>query len=153
MNENKKSNKKKGGIPWIAIAVLVFGVIGQLADDGISGALVLLLPLIVFGVFLSRVIKAAKASQEKQNTAASPTPAAPVRRAPTPPTVKLHSDAKPHRDFSAPEAYCVVCENTGEDHLAFDRAQRLRQLDDWLKNGLIDRAEYRVLKETFEKNG
>ena len=68
-------------------------------------------------------------------------------------TIKLHSDDKPHREFSAPEAYCVVCENTGEDHLAFDRAQRLRQLDDWLKNGLIDRAEYRVLKETFEKNG
>ena len=151
MNENKKSNKKKGGIPWIAIAVLVFGVIGQLADDGISGALVLLLPLIVFGVFLSRVIKAAKASQEKQNTGSSP--AAPVRRAPTQPTVKLHSDAKPHSEFPSPEAYCGVCENTGEEQLAVDRAQRIRQLDDWLKNGLIDRAEYRVLKETFEKNG
>lgn len=90
---------------------------------------------------------------EEPLTPGKSAPAAPMHRAPTQPTVKLYSDDKPHSDFPSPEAYCVVCKNTGEDHLAVDRAQRLRQLDDWLKNDLIDKEEYRVLKESFEKNG
>ena len=45
----------------------------------------------------------------------------------------------------------MVCENTGEDHFSRDRTLRLRQLEDWLKNGLIDRAEYRVLRARYEK--
>ena len=56
-----------------------------------------------------------------------------------------------HRDFSAPEAPCIVCEQTGEDHFRRDKARRIAQLDDWLKIGLIDRYEYRVLKDRYEK--
>ena len=56
-----------------------------------------------------------------------------------------------HRDFPVPEAPCIVCENTGEDHFKRDKARRIAQLDDWLKNGLIDRSEYRVLKDRYER--
>ena len=56
-----------------------------------------------------------------------------------------------HRDFSAPEAPCIVCEQTGEDHFQRDKARRLAQLDDWLKIGLIDRDEYRVLKDRYQR--
>lgn len=56
-----------------------------------------------------------------------------------------------HRDFSAPEAPCIVCEQTGEDHFLRDKARRLAQLDEWLKIGLIDREEYRVLKDRYQR--
>ena len=52
----------------------------------------------------------------------------------------------------SPDAPCVVCEHTGEDHLARDKQNRIRQLDDWLKSGLIDRAEYAVLKDRYERD-
>ena len=50
-----------------------------------------------------------------------------------------------------PDAACVVCDNTGEDHFAHDKAQRIAQLDDFLKNGIIDKAEYRTLRERYER--
>lgn len=55
------------------------------------------------------------------------------------------------RDFRAPEAPCIVCEQTGEDHFQRDKARRIAQLDDWLKNGLIDRSEYLVLKDRYQR--
>lgn len=50
-----------------------------------------------------------------------------------------------------PDAACVVCDNTGEDHFAHDKAQRIAQLDTFLKNGIIDKAEYRLLRERYER--
>ena len=50
-----------------------------------------------------------------------------------------------------PDAACVVCDNTGEDHFAHDRAQRIAQLDAFLKTGIIDKAEYRTLRERYER--
>ena len=54
--------------------------------------------------------------------------------------------------FTKPEAPCIVYEQTGEDHFARDKQNRIRQLDEWLKNGLIDRAEYAVLKSRYERD-
>ena len=56
------------------------------------------------------------------------------------------------KSFTKPDAPCIVCEHTGEDHLMRDKANRIKQLDDWLKSGLIDRSEYRVLKDRFERD-
>ena len=50
-----------------------------------------------------------------------------------------------------PDAACIVCDNTGEDHFAHDRAQRIAQLDAFLKNGIIDKSEYRALRERYER--
>ena len=70
-----------------------------------------------------------------QNAPLRPTP--PQRPVPPPPDM--------------PDAACVVCDNTGEDHFAHDKAQRIAQLDDFLKNGIIDKAEYRKLLERYER--
>ena len=40
-----------------------------------------------------------------------------------------------------------VCD---EDHFLRDRRNRLSQLDDWLKSGLIDRKEYSELKKRYK---
>ena len=57
-----------------------------------------------------------------------------------------------NRSFTPPEPKCIVCDHTGEDHFLRDKQQRIAQLDEWLKNGLIDREEYRVLKSRYERD-
>ena len=39
--------------------------------------------------------------------------------------------------------------SSGEDHFERDKRNRIEQLDDWLKNGLIDRREYNELKRRY----
>ena len=56
------------------------------------------------------------------------------------------------KSFTGPDPYCVVCDHTGEDHFQHDKTQRIKQLEDWLKNGLIDREEYKVLKHRYERD-
>lgn len=96
--------------------------------------------------------QAAKPAAKVQTAAQRRTPSvemhrpAPSMKRPTPSVAR-----SAHRDFSAPEAPCIVCEQTGEDHFQRDKARRLAQLDDWLKIGLIDREEYRVLKDRYER--
>ena len=40
----------------------------------------------------------------------------------------------------------------GEDHFQRDRRNRISQLDDWLKSGLIDRDVYKTLKRRYERD-
>ena len=78
---------------------------------------------------------------------------APFRPAP-PKGAPQRSAAPPRRPMpppDVPDAACVVCDNTGEDHFAHDKAQRIAQLDDFLKNGIIDKAEYRTLRDRYER--
>ena len=78
---------------------------------------------------------------------------APFRPAP-PKSAAQRFAAPPRRNApppDVPDAACVVCDNTGEDHFAHDKAQRIAQLDDFLKNGIIDKAEYRTLRDRYER--
>ena len=78
---------------------------------------------------------------------------APYRPAPPKGTAQ-RSAVPPRRPMpppDVPDAACVVCDNTGENHFAHDKAQRIAQLDDFLKNGIIDKAEYRTLRDRYER--
>lgn len=78
---------------------------------------------------------------------------APFRPAP-PKSAAQRFAAPPRRNApppDMPDAACVVCDNTGEDHFAHDKAQRIAQLDEFLKNGIIDKAEYRTLRDRYER--
>ena len=118
--------------------------------------------VIILLIIISRVVfPMLKKMADAKNTEQKETHdhAAEQRRAPS---VELHRPApaaqRPaptvrtaQRDFSAPDAPCIVCEQTGEDHFLRDKARRIAQLDEWLKNGLIDREEYRVMKDRYER--
>ena len=41
--------------------------------------------------------------------------------------------------------------SSGEDHFQRDKRKRIEQLDEWLKNGLIDRKEYDELKRRYRE--
>lgn len=56
------------------------------------------------------------------------------------------------KSFTKPDAPCIVCDHTGEDHFMRDRENRIKQLDEWLKNGLIDKTEYRIMKQRYERD-
>ena len=121
-----------------------------------------LIVLILLFWILPAIIKKVKAGKDGKQTGK---PAAKVQTAAQrrTPSVEMHRPApsmkrpapsvthKDHRDFSAPEAPCIVCEQTGEDHFQRDKARRIAQLGEWLKIGLIDREEYRVLKDRYER--
>lgn len=109
---------------------------------------------------LSRIITKSKKGGAKSASKSAAPPAAQRQT----PSVELHrpvpsmkrplvsaASRSAKRDFRAPEAPCIVCEQTGEDHFQRDKARRIAQLDDWLKNGLIDRQEYLVLKDRYQR--
>ena len=120
-----------------------------------EGLIVLILLFWILPAVIKKLKSKGESSQKKSSPAARPTTA--PRRTPTvelhrpAPSMKRPASSVAHRDFSAPEAACIVCEQTGEDHFQRDKVRRLAQLEDWLKIGLIDRAEYRVLKDRYER--
>ena len=96
--------------------------------------------------------QAGKSAAQVRTTAQRKTPSVELHR--PVPSMQRRAPNVAHsaqRDFSAPDAPCIVCEQTGEDHFQRDKARRIAQLNDWLKIGLIDKEEYRVLKDRYER--
>ena len=148
---NKKDKKKKkSGWGWIIFAlviILISGMSEDTAAEDIIAVLVGLAVIIAVIRFVVRIfVKKDASSSEGRRAASAKTDAhghaAASARRPDPRT----------KSFSEPDPYCLVCDQTGEDHFARDKALRIAQLDDWLRNGLIDKEEYRALKAKYEKD-
>ncbi|MCR5663483.1 MAG: hypothetical protein K6G17_01240 [Oscillospiraceae bacterium] len=157
MNEpSKQTNKKKNkGLGWLVLLLFAFSSGADLLEkkglDSPGGKLVVgLLFLVVLIVLAAKISKAKKGGSGAASVGKAPAAPA-VRRTPE---IPLHSPVPSMQRgdssrFPQPDAYCLVCEQTGEDHFAHDREQRIKQLDEWLKSGLIDRAEYNELKRRY----
>ena len=162
MADQKKQKKKSfSGLVWlIFISVTLISSLMENVDSGsfrrfifqlriyalrlgvpfeaLVAAPFVLLVLII--IVIKLIVKKSREAKEERSTASARTSAA-VRR----------FDPRT-RSFTEPEAYCFSCEASGDDHFKRDRQTRIKQLDDWLKNGLIDREEYKVLKARFERD-
>lgn len=161
-NESNKKKKKSGGAWWLIFVVIA--LLSQ-ASEGIdlSGlaplwhrfrvtllrygitldpGIVLLAAVVAVLLLISVIVKAAKRRGEvvERKPATARTSAA------------IHRPDPRSRSFTPPEPSCIVCDHTGEDHFQHDKAQRIQQLSEWLKNGLIDREEYKVLKARYERD-
>ena len=150
MNEqNNRKNTRKN--PSFAIWVLVLILIGLFnsEDSGLGVYVLAVILLVAAFVYLLRALTRKAGSRDTGADASQRArPAAkpgPTRRTPA-------KAISTHREFPAPDARKIIREYSGEDHFARDKAKRLRQLDDWLKNGLIERDEYRVLKARYERD-
>ena len=110
------------------------------------------LPAIIKGIKKKGNPKQSQGAQAARPSAPRQTPSVELHR-PAPSMKRQATTAvrSANRNYSAPDAPCIVCENTGEDHFQRDKARRIAQLDDWLKNGLIDRSEYLVLKDRYQR--
>ena len=155
---NKK--KKQSGSPWLALVILIPILMRTLDGDLPPAFFAVILAgvvlAVVLGVLSKKKQQAAKQALEQRlnagaAAAARKTPEVELHR-PVPSMQRREPAKSAHRDYSKPDAYCVTCENTGEDHFVRDRNRRIAQLDEWLKNGLIDRQEYLVLKQRFEND-
>ena len=142
--ENKNRKKQSGKSVGIVIGILIL-LLSGLSEGFDSEVIGPIVGLAIIGVLVTIGIKIALASPgTARKNAGAFTAVQHMKR--HEPKVEIH------RDFPEPEAHCVVCENTGENHFDRDRQMRLQQLDDWLKNGLIKREEYAVLKKKFEQS-
>ena len=159
-NDNTKKKKKSGGGWWwlVFVAIALISQAGENVDlrrawlrfrvallrSGLDGEKLLpVLAGVVGLVIVLAILRAALKRREEvtdRRPASARTSAAVQRRDPR------------TRSFTSPEPYCVVCDHSGEDHFQHDRNQRIKQLDEWLKNGLIDRAEYKVLLNRFKND-
>lgn len=161
--QQKNKAKKKGSPISFFIAFLIVFLVPRLAEVLEEGDLdfwfrrmgfwlrhhlqdvSFLIPLaaVVCLVVAIAVVKTTKKEREQEqvgNSSQGRTSAAMQRKDPRNPS------------FSQPDPYCLVCDHTGEDHFLRDKEQRIRQLDEWLRIGLIDRAEYRVLRDRYERD-
>ena len=152
MNGNdRKQQKKSGGkgVAALVIVTLVSSLFSTFLNESSNGEdtgwvviAVAILVGIVIMLFVVGQVKRAGARRAGQTNA----------RPAQPPAAHVHRQSMPAaRQYREPDPYCIVCENTGEDHFVRDRERRLAMVDDWLKNGLIDRNEYQVLKQRFER--
>jgi len=127
----KKKKEKKKGSPIGAIIVIVLGLLLSNIDN--SDALPIIVGAAVLGVAVFIVVTFAKAAKKK---AAEDKP-----RSYTPPvSYKTSSAVKDACDYGT--------DNCGYSH---DEQRRVQQLNNFLKNGTIDRNEYRVLLERYRR--
>ena len=143
MNTQKDSTKKKSNRLGGIIAI-IFVFLAGLANVGVNEEL--LGSIVVIVVFAGIIIAAAKPRAKKKKGAAPSAKRHPLERKDVPPLEVPQSRGR------GDDAYCVVCENTGEDHFAHDKAERIKQLDDFLKNGIIDKNEYRIIRERYKND-
>lgn len=140
MSQSNKNKKKNAGGWFLPALTVLLIVLLNAALSGVrsNSSPALLIPIAAFAIVLV-VLKTVFTAKQKKSAPAQPA-------APSKPAVRMNAA------FPQPEAHCVVCENTGDDHFAHDREQRIKQLDEWLKNGIIDRKEYQVLKARYERD-
>lgn len=132
-SDDKKKNKKP--TPY-ALILVVLAVLFNIAADadalsiGIFAVFAVIFAVVTAAVIIAKKLLGAK-SGEKTAPSAGKATAAPQRE------TALHFDLSKERSEGKYAAY---------DH---DTAHRLEQLDSFLKNGIIDKKEYRLLKERY----
>ena len=136
--KDKRTEKKKGSLIGIII-VIAAAVAG--ANNTDTDAIPFILIIAAVAVAVAAVAEFAKkgkqtAAKKTSDRMDAYTPAARKYSAPTP----VSSSVKDNCDYGA--------DNCEYSH---DEARRVQQLNDFLRNGTIDKAEYRVLLERYRK--
>ena len=130
----KKEKKSENSISPLAVVALLLLTLSEAGDTAMVTLLftALMIGAVVYVVYkgVSKYLNKKKGAEET-----SAPPAAQENAA----------------DGTAlPEAYQTGDENAETDPFAREKEQRLRQLDEWLANGTIDREEYQRLKDRYE---
>ena len=125
-SNNKKPAKKGGIVPLLVVLAIAFSAVGELDEDALIPIVGVAVFIAVIAVIVSMTVKAVK-----KNTPAS----AARRTAPARPAVRAGRGTE--------EA--IHCQHKS------GKQKYLDQLDSFLANGIIDRAEYRTLRERYSK--
>ena len=116
----------------------------RLPMDQLLTLAVFLLGCVLFVVSIVRMIRSAPAAKAASGGAARPAASArPAANRKSPAGVKPHPSIRLHASDQTEAEEAIHCA-----HLT-GRAKYMEQLDSFLRTGLIDREEYRVLKERY----
>ena len=134
--QNNRNNEKKGK-GYLAPAVILFAllsVIGEIGEMERPEALIAVLVGAVILVVILATVSAVKKHSEKSGT--------PVRSAARP---AARTAARPASGGAERAEEAVHC------HHSTGKQKYLEQLDGFLANGIIDKAEYRLMKERYSR--
>ena len=135
--QNNNNNNKKKGKGYLAPAVILFAllsVIGEIGEMERPEALIAVLVGAVILVVILATVSAVKKHSEKSGT--------PVRSAARP---AARTAARPASGGAERAEEAVHC------HHSTGKQKYLEQLDGFLANGIIDKAEYRLMKERYSR--
>lgn len=143
MNDRERQNSKKnqsGGGKGILIAlgfIILMNVIGAGGGSVILVILAIVLIVAVAVIGLKAGKKAIKQKTEDQ---------APVQ------WKRPDNDRRQNAPQPVSATRIVYNENASAENFQRDRQRRIAQLDGFLKNGIIDKEEYKVLLSRYERN-
>ena len=142
-NMNRRSSNRSGknspkGLLIAAVVMILLSAGNNMTGSGIV-LLALLVPVLGIAIFFG-IFRFVAKSAEKSN-------------------------AQNKKYVSKEDGYCKTCsdefvynnvqneykEYSIEENFERDKKRRMKQLDDFLKNGLIDREEYLVLRSHYDK--
>ena len=153
--DNKKNNKNSPDVIIFTIAAII---LINIIDSGNFGAL--FFAIIFIGIFISTFLviksKISKANVEKNGGG---TAKSSFQSQNNSQMWKKHSDPEAAvtekvyapRHETAPQKQCYDSSDVF-DNYERDKQQRIEQLDVFLKNGIIEREEYHILKEKYQRN-
>ena len=139
--QNSKTNKSGGGKGILIVAgfIILMNIISA-GGEAILGIFVIVLIIGTVVFFLKRKKAARKKAEDQANVRWS----APV------PERRQNRAVPAERPAYTPQT--VYNENTSGENFQRDRQRRMAQLDSFLKNGIIDREEYKVLRSRYERD-
>lgn len=147
MNDRERQNSKKnqsGGGKGILIALGFIILMNVIGAGGGSAILVILAIALIVAVAIIGLKAGKKAIKQKTEDQA------PVQWK-RPDNDRRQNAPKPaERPVYTPQA--GYNENAPAENFQRDRQRRIAQLDDFLKNGIIDKEEYKVLLSRYERN-
>ncbi len=136
---DKKSGSPKGLLILLGIYILIQFISGV----GFGSFLLFLIPialLAVAGLFLGRALKQGKIKTDLRIPSKK-------QQDPADRYCKTCSD-----DFVYNNSHTEYDEHTAENNFAREKARRMKQLEEFYKNGLIDRKEYMLLRSRYERD-
>lgn len=146
MNDRERQNSKKNpsggkGILTVIGAIVLMNVISA----GGASVIWFILAIALIIAIMAIAVKAGKKAAQK-NSAES----APVQWK-RPEIDRRQNPPKPaERPVYTPQT--VYNENASAENFQRDRQRRIAQLDGFLKNGIIDKEEYKVLLSRYERD-
>ncbi len=142
MNNNRQNNKSSGIVTVVILAgVLLFNLLSARFKQEDMSVVVISTMVVAFITFIVVALSKARAgkSGEKKKAAVEL-----HRPFPQPTAVKSRQPARVLQHKDEAEEVVTCAHHTG-------REKYLEQVEGFYKNGLIDRAEYKILREKYEK--
>lgn len=149
-NKKKKSGGSKAGGIIALIMVMIASLAENFNGDAVAQLIILLVPVAIIVAVVVLIRKAIKKAKAEKSTVKGG-----FKR-----SHSFNYTAKKEKDledspFTATRMDRNVSYNdhAAEDNFLRDKERRLSQLDVFLKNGIIEKDEYRLLKERYQKQG